>query len=235
MWKLLSVIVTGIALSLCFPGTTYVAVAQGCDVCAQSAGKITGRVLTAEGAPVSRANVYAVRHNFESGVIPTTQTNSNGYFNLIVPAALYTVYSGKISEGYPEDVADIYKNLVQCVDVQVRVDQVVDGIELRVGPQLGKLFGEVVAFSTGQSIPEGYVLIRLVSNPDVSLRISIAGDGRFNLLVPSEPFTLEVSSPKYETWRYRNDDVKNNAEQLEIFGAESKRLRIALRPKRVVK
>lgn len=58
------------------------------------------------------------------------------------------------------------------------------------------------------------------------------GRGRFKVLVPTIPFTVEVNAPGYEAWKYTNESPDQRPYMIRLKRGETKSLTIALRPKR---
>jgi hypothetical protein len=227
----ISLFMTGVAATLywLYPVVNS-SQAQDCQACVQRGGAIQGRVLDLQGQPIAGATVYAVNHKFAGGVIPTAETERDGSFSLIVAPGLHTVYSGKISAGYPEDLASIYQDAVRHLDVQVVADETVQGVELRVGPPLGKLRVEVIDVTTRQPIAEAKVTLRLADKPDIFSTSTADDKGRFAILAPPVPFTIHVTAHGFKDGTYGQDGLSRQSDALKVRGGEVKKVTIALRP-----
>jgi hypothetical protein len=217
--RLFLIYLAGIAVTL---GLIYAAKdvrAQDCYHCAVAGGDIEGHVFNAQGQPVRRAIVYALKQDFEKGVVPSAETDKNGFFRLTVATGAYKIYAGKESAGYPESLATIYQNVTSYVDVHVDKDQVTSGVVLRLGKRLRKLSGRIIDASTKVPIAHAHIKLGLSDNPAYYFGTNVDENGRFEILAPSVPFTIEVSASGYE---------KRHLEPLQLRKPEAKRLDISL-------
>ena len=193
-------------------------------------GEIEGRVLNAQGQPVSGATVYALENRFLRGGIPSEETDTNGFFNLIVPPGTYRVYAGKESDGYPETLDPFYQGAVSYVEVQVNEDQITSSVILRLGSQLGRLSGRIIDASTNSPLTDVYITLRLADNPSHSIVTNVINDdGRFEVIVPPAQFTIEVSAPGYQNWHYRADNPGSETNALQLRPGDVRELVVPLR------
>lgn len=81
MQRLFLIGLAGMAVTIMLPCMAAYARAQDCYQCAVPGGEIEGYVVNAQGQPVSRATVYGVRE-LEKQVLPTAETDKNGFFRL---------------------------------------------------------------------------------------------------------------------------------------------------------
>ncbi len=56
------------------------------------------------------------------------------------------------------------------------------------------------------------------------------GRGKFKILTPPVPFTMEVEAEGYETWRYSSDGSGKHLSPMQISRGEKKEMTIALQP-----
>lgn len=196
-------------------------------------GAIEGRVLDAEGQPVSRATVYVDRYDLEKWIRPSVRTDQQGVFLIkgLAPGR-YIVYGGKEKDGYPDSLSTFHSPDPQIVRVNVYEQQVARGIVIQFGPKAAKLVGRVICTATNEPIKDASVTLRRADNPEYSYQIASNPEGAFKILVPSVPFTLEVSAPGYEDWRYTNTNSSEQANALQVTSGDTKKLTIALRPAR---
>lgn len=195
-------------------------------------GEIEGYVFDEQGQPVSEATVYALRHNIEKGMIPLAETNENGFFSLIVEPGTYTVYAGKSSAGYPETLHPFYQDSTYPVEIQVNEDQIIDNVILRLGTPSGRLFGRIINASTRNPVSDVNITFRLVSDSSHYFETNVDMDGRFEIVAPSTPFTIEISAEGYENWRYNADELNIQGRALRLASGETRELMVSLRPVR---
>ena len=212
----------GIAVTIGLIYTVNYGRAQDCYQCAVPGGDIEGYVFNAKGRPVSRAIVYAIRDNFEKGVVPSAETDENGFFRLTVPTGAYKIYAGKESAGYPESLAPIYQDAINYLDVHVNKDRVTSGVSLRLGTRLGRLSGRIIDASTKNPVTHAYIKFGLANNPANYFGTNVDENGRFEILAPSVPFTIEVSASGYEkrhlrSPQFRTKDVKRLEISLQLI------------------
>lgn len=206
--------------------------AQECYECAAPGGEIQGYVVDAQGQPVSEAIVHASMDNLEKGLIPSTETDEKGFYSLVVRTGAYTVYSGKKSAGYPETLDPIYGEAIRYVKVQVKKDQVISGVTLKLGSPLGKLSGTISDASTNNPITDAHITLHSVDKPAYNFVTNVDENGHFQIVAPPTPFTIEVSAEGYEKWRYKGIGIGNQMNVLEISSGSSHNLLITLRPDR---
>ncbi|MGI9106688.1 MAG: carboxypeptidase regulatory-like domain-containing protein [Pyrinomonadaceae bacterium] len=193
-----------------------------------SLGAITGRVLDANGQPVAGAEVHALKSDVTMGKIPTAYTDQQGnfQFNKLPPGA-YGLSAGKEKDGYPQTDNFFYSVVViETPQVVVYENQITSGVALHFGPRVARLVGRVVDSATNKPIKNLQdIQIKLYreDNPDYSYTTSPDLEGEFTVLVPSVPFTIEVSAPAYEKWN-------NRGNVMQLTPSIVKELNIPLRP-----
>lgn len=186
-----------------------------------------------EGLPISGANIYAVRPDHSSGKIPFTDTDDRGGFLITdLISGTYSVYCAKEEDGYPITSSTFHTVGASNVpQVTVRGDQPTPEIAIQLGPKAARLIGRIVDATTNKLVENARITLRRVDNPDnfyVTNPNQLQEKGTFKVLVPSAPFTVEVSAPGYDVWRYKNSDSKEDA--LQLAPGATKQLIIALRP-----
>src|SRR6266545_82118 len=198
-------------------------------------GAIQGRVLNPEGRPVSGAEVHALRSDLTTGKLPAAYTDNRGRFLIedLIPGR-YTVSAAKNEDGYPNTSSAFHSfGRVNAPQVSVDSQKVTPGIVIRLGPKAARLVGYIVDVETNkaiQNLQNVQVTLRRVDHPDYAYSTGPNLEGRFDLLVPSVPFTISVKALGYEVWHYRKDGSKEQAEALQLAPNTTKQLIISLRP-----
>lgn len=189
----------------------------------ERAGTIKGLVLNPEGQPVSQATVFAERENFLKGLMRFAKTDEQGRFVItgLEPRA-YKVYASKEEAGYPLPISAFHTGgsvLIQQVDVYE--GQVTSDVVIHLAPKAAELAGHVTNAATKGRIDRAQITLRRADNPNYYYVTGLKWPGTFKVLVPTEPFTIEVSAPGYE---------KKHLSPLQLKQGEVKRLNISLRP-----
>jgi hypothetical protein len=183
---------------------------------ASRTGAIQGRVLNPEGQPVAGAEVHALRSDLTTGRLPTVYTDNQGKFLMkdLIPGR-YTVSAGKTEDGYA-DTSSPFHSFGQVNIPEISVDShQVTHVVIRLGPKAARLFGYIIDAETNkriQNLQNVQLTLRRVDHPDYIYSTGPNLEGRFDLLVPSVPFTIMVKAPGYEVWQYRNEGSKGQAE-----------------------
>lgn len=197
-----------------------------------SSSLVQGKVLNDAGQPVAGATVYADSINFEGGRMPSTRTDAQGRFRFNnLKNGLYRIYAEKEEDGYASPVSAFHSgdaggiSLVNVYEQQATADTT---IFLR--PKSARITGQIVNLLTRKAIKGAQIILRRVDNPDYSYSTAADANGRINILVPSEPFTIEVLAEGYKKWRYKSADAVNATDALALTPASTKNLSIALQP-----
>lgn len=190
-----------------------------------NAGAIKGRVLDANGQPVSGAEVHVLKSDFISGRVPTVYTDQAGVFSMKgLAAGTYTVSVSKAAEGYVDTSSPFFSGgLIPPTQVNVN-EQTTAEVVTQLGPKAAKLVGRVVDASTRKPIDNLHdvqITLRRVDDPGYSYSTGLDSDDQFKILVPSVPFTIEVSASGY---------AKRNVKALQLRPEEVRRMDISLRP-----
>ena len=197
-------------------------------------GSITGRVIDEDGYPVTGAEVHADRADSPMGRRLVTFSNQEGVFSIKeLSPGVYTLSASNNEKGYLRtDSAFHVANSVVAPQVTVGEQQAVAGVVIRVGPKGAKLRGSIIDFVTRKAVKDVQITLRRIDNPNYSYSTGPNVKGEFEIIVPAEPFTIEVSAPGYETWAYKKDDLKLQGEPIKLSRGEIKELIIGIRPRK---
>jgi len=197
---------------------------------------VAGRVINADGNAVSGATVSA---ELDSGgmAIQTTVSDQNGNFRIPIRAmGNYTVSGSKEEDGYPLTVSGFHQqvSLDQIPKLIFTECKVVSDVVLQLGEKAPIIEGSVTDHATGQKIKRATITLRRADNPELLYQTSTdeANPGHFRLAVSKMPFTIEVESSKYEAWTYSNAGEVGRSDALTVAQGQTKKLKIALRPKK---
>ena len=197
---------------------------------------IEGTVINADGEVISGATVFAELNGAGSLNIPTTVSDKDGKFKIpFKEMGNYTVYGSKEEDGYPLSVSGFHQqvSLDQIPKLTIASCTNVNNVVLQLGQKAAMIEGDVRDHVTHQYLERATITLRRAENPELLYRTSTdaTNAGKFRVLVPTEPFTIEVDSPKYETWTYTNDGADRPL-SLTVARGQTKKLQITLRPKK---
>ncbi|HJQ32646.1 MAG TPA: carboxypeptidase-like regulatory domain-containing protein [Pyrinomonadaceae bacterium] len=172
--------------------------------CASDAVKsIKGRVLDSEGVAVSGATVFAEKEGEFSGALPSGTTDEQGNFLIggLAPGA-YKVYAEKEEDGYPSPVLSFYSGGVDSVArVTINEGEILPDVLLQLPPPSAILTGHITDITMNKPIEGAQITLRRADNPDQFLTTAPNVSGNFRIVVPTVPFTMEVSAPGHKTRR----------------------------------
>lgn len=196
-------------------------------------GAIAGQVLDAEGQPVAGFDVFAANVDLLTGALITATTDKQGKFLIKgLPPGTYEV-KGYKADSYPLTVSAFHNDFAIPPRVIVYENQVTQDAEIRLAPKPARLIGLVVDIMTDKPIENALITLRRADNPASALLIghnSLEEKGKFKILVPPVPFTIEVKAPGYEDWTYSSDGTGKHKDALQLAREETKKLTIALQP-----
>ena len=172
-------------------------------------GGIEGTVVDDNGQSISGAIVYAAKTGFLKGIIPHALTDKLGKFTFkTLPPGIYNLNAKKDEDGYPDsDSAFHHGRPPANLPVTVNENQVTQNVIFKIGIKMGFLALHVVNATTKESITSSKVTLRRLDNSEfLYMTGPYDGDGAIKKIpVPSSPFTVEISAPGYEIWRYRKE------------------------------
>lgn len=199
---------------------------------APPSGKILGRVVDAQGQPVSGAKVHAQKSDFTMGRLPTAYTDNHGKF-LIKGLTLgtYMMSVAKEEDGYPPSDSPFHSaGLIEIPQVAINEQQVAPKIVIQMGPRASRLVGHIVN-AANKPIENAQITLSRVDRPDYSYLTGPDLKGKFKVLVPPVPIMIKVSAPGYEDWYYGGDGSIEQASVMRLAPKTTKKLAISLRPK----
>lgn len=201
----------------------------------QIAGEIEGFVINVEGQRVAGARVFAERDDALNSLVMSSYTDDSGAFKInLREAGFYRLYGSKEDDGYPLTISGFHQvTTIPSPKVSVAEHQVIRDVIVQFGPKVSKINGSIVDSTTGHFISKATIILRRVDDSQMSYVIG-AGEakenGRFNVLVPPVPFTIEVSAPDYETWNYTKDSANHHIDSLQVQSGQTKTLKITMHP-----
>lgn len=164
---------------------------------------VKGRVIDHEGVAVSDATVYAHKESQVMGALPSDITDEQGDFLIqgLAPG-VYEVYAVKVEAGYPSPVLSFYSGGVDSV-TRVTIDEgeILPDVLLHLPPPSAILTGHITDITMSKPIEGAQITLRRADNPNQFLTTAPNVSGNFRIVVPTVPFTVEVSAPGHKTRR----------------------------------
>jgi len=176
--------------------------------------------------------VRAEKSGFLLGKIPRALTDKLGKFTFKeLPPGTYELGAHKDDDGYPiPDSAFHYGRASAKVKVTVYESQVVRDVIIKIGIKMGVLVLHVLNATTKEPIKNSRVTLRRLDNPEFKYITGPydAEGANKKIPVPSSPFTIEVSAPGYEIWRYRTKGSLKQGDSLQVAQGKTKELTVLL-------
>lgn len=201
---------------------------------------VQGRVLDYEGHPVGGALVTAGPVGPLKGVVPTARSDAQGDFSIIVhQTGQFLVSAQKTGEGYASTSNPFYyPQTASAALVNVIEGQPTPNTTVQFGPKAGQLLLSVSDADTFEPLRNVTISLCRVEAPKYchrttnTVRINsspkiIGLIYREPVLVPSGPFTLEVSADGYES--AYGEDSSLAMQPLQIPSDTVKKMNIVLR------
>ena len=188
---------------------------------------VKGRVLDHEGQPVPKAIVTAGPIGPLKGVMPTAYSDERGEFSIVVhQTGEFLVTASKTGDGYPSTSNPFYyPHTASATRVTVLEGQPAPFATVQFGPKAGKILLRVSDADTGQPIRSVALSLCRAEAPKYCHRVKNGGP----VLVPSEPFTLEVSAEGYESFFYGEMDRDLVFQTLQVSSDTVKELMVELK------
>jgi hypothetical protein len=171
-------------------------------------GAIQGRVVNELGKPLPGAKVYVepIDPKYAPvGKLRFVITNDDGNFVVgqAAPGGNF-VCASKEEAFYPDTcAAALAADLGALPRVRVEEGKLTGGVTVPLSKG-GKFTGTIL--DSQSSLPLINSRIRLSRNDDPRLYVSEGPDerGRFEFVIPTKPFKIEISAPGYKTWNSDN-------------------------------
>ncbi|MCA1614003.1 MAG: carboxypeptidase-like regulatory domain-containing protein, partial [Acidobacteria bacterium] len=112
--------------------------------------------------------------------------------------------------------------------VFVNEDQDAPFVTVRFGAKAGRIVGHVLDAETNLPIRDVWVGLCRVEVPRYCHRLTAkSADGRFQQLVPSATFTIQISAPGYEDW-YGDEGEGRRPEPMQVAPGATRQLNVSL-------
>jgi hypothetical protein len=201
--------------------------------------EVEGRVINAAGEAVVGAKVFVESDDSDARIAMGVSDREGNFSIRVRQVGNYTVYGSKEEDGYPLTVSGFHQQvpLDQIPKLRIREPKTVQNVILQLGQSAAKVEGTIADSITDQKVRRATITLRRIDNPDLLYRTSIDDEksGKFEVVVPTEPFTMTVDSPGYETWAYGDDGTRARMPlSMKLNRGELKKLQIPLH-KRVEK
>lgn len=167
-------------------------------------GGVKGQVVSELGKPLSGVSVYTQPvdvKNLPVGKLHFVTTNENGDFVLDrVAPGVHLICAFKLEALYPDTgAAALATDLDALPRVLVEGAKLTRGVTVRLSKG-GKLKTMIVDSRTGQPLTNSRIRLSRSEDPRMFTSRGPDEQGRFELVIPSKPFRVEVSAPGYKTW-----------------------------------
>lgn len=184
--------------------------------------RVVGYVRDHENRSAAGAKVCAKPHNGIFGRHPCGVSKADGSFTLDVwQTGTYTISAEDLVTGYPDATNGFYgKFFGGAPSITVGESDDLVPIEVRLGSKAGKVSLQIVDDQSGRPIKSGLVRVCRTDNPQMCISTSTAfPHGRYELLAPEVPFTIE-----FKVWRKdweRRDAVDGDGAPVRLLRVES--------------
>jgi len=171
---------------------------------AQGFGAVQGKVVNELGKPLPGAKVFADPvdvKNVPIGKLRFTTTNDDGDFTLehVVPG-VNLVCAAKEEAFYPDTcAAALATDLSALPRVRIEDGKLTRGVKVRLSKG-GKLRGRILDSRTGQPLKNSRIHLSRSNDPRLYISAGPDEKARFEFVIPSKPFRVEVSASGYKTW-----------------------------------
>jgi hypothetical protein len=201
-------------------------------------GVIEGRVVNSQGESVAGAKVSAESDSSGPVRLISSFSDKDGNYKIEVnEPGTYTLTGSKEEGGYPLTISafHFYGTDIVAPKIEVNTNQVIENVNINLGDKASILEGTIIDSKTNLPVSgKTTITLRRLDDPSLLYRIGGAEEkknGKFKALVPNVPFTIEISSPDYDTWMYSRDGKGNGSDALILDPGETKKLTITMRLK----
>jgi hypothetical protein len=166
-------------------------------------GAVRGQVVDGHGRPVEGAVVSSEpTDGVLQGIVRNVTTNENGEFFLDrIPAGDCMVLASKVASFYPDArFAFFGVGTGEFPIVHISAGQTIQDVIVRLLQKGARLSGAILDAGTGKPVVTSRIRLMRQDPPHLSFATSPDEHGRFDLVVPIQPFVMEVSAPCYRTW-----------------------------------
>jgi hypothetical protein len=173
------------------------------DPGAASLGAVRGRVVDARDAPIKDALVSVEpTDGAVQGILRTATTDANGEFFLDqIREGENMVLASKVADFYPDARFAFFSTGVEVFPrVNISGGKTNQGVVVHLLHRGARLVGGITDSESGKPIITSRIILTRQDNPKLSLSTSPDTQGRFDIIVPSRPFVMQVSAPGYRTW-----------------------------------
>lgn len=196
--------------------------------------EIEGRVINAAGEAVAGAKVFVESDDSEARIAMGVSDKAGNFSIRLRQIGNYTVYGSKEEDGYPLTVSGFHQQvpLDQIPKLHITEFKTVQNVILQLGQSAATIEPAIADSVTGQKIQRATITLRRADNPDLLYRTSTheENSGKLIVVVPTEPFTMTVDSPGYETWTYGDDGTRaRKPRSMKLNRGELKKLQVSLR------
>lgn len=167
-------------------------------------GTIGGRVIDEAGRPLAGAKVFAdpvAAMDVPIGKLHFVTTDENGRFTLgqVVPG-INLVCASKEEDLYPDTCAAAFAlDLNALPRVRVSEGQTSESVTVRLAKG-AKLKGMIVDGGTSEPVKDSRIRLSRRDNPSLFVSTGPDEQARFEFVIPSKPFRIEVSAVRYKAW-----------------------------------
>lgn len=190
---------------------------------------IIGQVVDQNGSPVSYASVFAYP-DLLFGRVPSALADSSGRFSIEVEnTGKYRLTAAKSAEQYAPLISTLHHPASGAMpEVDVKTEQPVAFVIVRLGPRAGILTGSVIDATTQAYIPRFHIRVCRVEGQRYCHQELFTGNlGRFQMLVPATPVLIEAFADGYQDWQ-RTDDGKQQPTPLTVASGQTVELTVQL-------
>ena len=182
-------------------------------------GIVQGRVIDERGDPLPNAKVYAepVEANGSTGKMHFAITKQDGSFSLDeVVTGMNVICASKEEALFPDTGAAAFALSLNALPrVRVQEGRVTPDVTVQL-TKGGKLTGSISDSSNGQPVAASRIRLSRIDDPTMFVSTGPDEAGHFEFVVPSKPFTFEVTAASYRSYEYPGPLLVETASTKEI-------------------